>query len=291
MRVSSRRRQRRSSPWKCASGVAGSGGSSGARAAKSAAARRRCRSPPLMRLAKHCASRAQDCATKSLAANTAWIESRMAAGALPNAVRAASLALSASSEPATRPPSSVLIGVPAKSRVLPKAECSPVTASAISWGGPTRPPGSVPDVAPEIVERRVVEPATQAPEARGCGIHLRAIRGIDRGRIALDQAVIDVDVGGAGRDPDPGSADVAVGDVNLAAVLRAHRVAVELEVAVVDVQQPRALAHDRLVAPLECGAGDGAIAHPPARGRRCGGGSLDGVARPFLQHPSAPRRR
>jgi len=46
-----------------------------------------------------------------------------------------------------------------------------------------------------------------------------ALRGIDRGRIALDQAVVDVDVGMAGRDPDPGGADVAVGDVNLAAVL------------------------------------------------------------------------
>src|SRR4029077_9297945 len=273
MRVSSRRRQRRSSPWKCASGVAGSGGSSGARAAKSAAARRRCRSPPLMRLAKHCASRAQDCATKSLAANTAWIESRMAAGALASAVRAASLVLSASSEPATRPASSVLknptprvvTGVPVKSRVLSDSDRPSVTTSAIFSGW------LVPDVAPEIVERRGVEPATQAPEARGCGIHLRAIRGIDRGRIALDQTVVDVDVGGAGRDPDPGGADMAVGDVNLAAVLRAHRVAVELEVAVVDVQQPRALAHDRLVAPLECGAGDGAIAQPPARGRRRGG--------------------
>src|SRR6266446_9432431 len=238
MRVSSRRRQRRSSPWNCASGVAGSGGSSGARAAKSAAARCCCKSPPLMRLAKHCASRAQDCATKSLAANTAWIESRMAAGALPSAVRAASLALSASSEPATRPASSVLnptpgvTGVPTKSRVLLDGDRSPVTTGAIFWGW------LVPDVAPEIVERRGVEPPTQAPEARGCGIHLRAIRGIDRGRIALDQAVVDVDVGGAGRDPDPGGTDVAVGDVNLAAVLRAHRVAVELEVAVVDVQQP-----------------------------------------------------
>jgi len=35
-----------------------------------------------MRLVKHCASRAHDCATKSLAANTAWIDSRMAAGAV-----------------------------------------------------------------------------------------------------------------------------------------------------------------------------------------------------------------
>src|ERR1700730_10825514 len=238
MRVSSRRRQRRSSPWKCASGVAESGGSSGARAAKSAALRRRCRSPPLTRLAKHCASRAQACAAKSLAANTAWIESRMAAGALASAGRAASVASTASPEPATRPASSVLnptprvTGVPVKSRVLLDGDRPSVTASAIFSGW------LVPDVAPEIVKCGGVEPATQAPEARGCGIHLRAIRGIDRGRIALDQAVVDVDVGGAGSDPDPGGADVTVGDVNLAAVLRAHRVAVELEVAVVDVQQP-----------------------------------------------------
>src|SRR6202011_217165 len=174
-----------------------------------------------------------------------------------------------------------------KSRVLLDGDRSSVTASAIfsEW--------LVPDVAPEIVERRGVEPATQAPEARGCGIHLRAIRGIDRGRIALDQAVVDVDVGGAGRDPDTGGTDVAVGDVNLAAVLRAHRVAVELEVAVVDVQQPWALAHDRLLGPPEWGGGGGAIAHAhrPAGGGGCGGGSLDGVPRPFLQHPSAPRRR
>src|SRR6266853_2677092 len=43
------------------------------------------------------------------------------------------------------------------------------------------------------------------------------------------------------------------------------------------------------MAPLHRGAGDGTIAHPPARGRRCGGGSLDGVARPFFQHASARR--
>src|SRR3984893_12074900 len=145
-------------------------------------------------------------------------------------------------------------GVPVKSRVLSDSDRPSVTTSAIFSG-------LVPDVAPEIVERRGVEPATQAPEARGCGIHLRAIRGIDRGRIALDQAVVDVVIGGAGRDPDPGGADVAVGDVNLAAVLRAHRVAVELEVAVVDVQQPCALAHDRLPAAPLCGAGGDAATY------------------------------
>jgi len=61
----------------------------------------------------------------------------------------------------------------------------------------------VPDVAPEIVERRGVEPPTQASEARGCGIHLRAIRGIDRGRIASIRLLSMWTVGGAGRDPDP----------------------------------------------------------------------------------------
>ena len=47
-----------------------------------------------------------------------------------------------------------------------------------------------------------------------------------------------------------------LGDVNLAAVLGAHRVPVEFKIAVVDAQHARALAHNRLAAALDHGAGD-----------------------------------
>src|SRR5207248_2568616 len=124
----------------------------------------------------------------------------------------------------------------------------------------------IPDVAPEIVERGAVGPAAEAPEARGRRIHLRALGGVDGRGVALDQAVVDVHVGGARRHPDAGGADVTVGDVNLAAVLGAHRVAVEFEIAIVDVQEALALAHDRLMPTLDGGARDGGIAQPPACG-------------------------
>src|SRR4029077_15956045 len=82
------------------------------------------------------------------------------------------------------------------------------------------------------------------------------------------------------QDTDAGRADVAVGDVNLAAVLGAHRVPVEFKIAVVDVQHARALAHNRLAAALDHGAGDAGIAQPCAAARRsrARGGGLDAVA-------------
>src|SRR5262249_22977860 len=109
----------------------------------------------------------------------------------------------------------------------------------------------VPDIAPEIVHRRRIEAAAQPLEARRGRVHLGTLRGFDGGLITFDLAVVDVYVGRAHRDADAARADVAVGDMDLATIHGAHRVAIEHQVAVVDVQQPRTLAHDRLVAALE----------------------------------------
>src|SRR5437764_12937783 len=94
----------------------------------------------------------------------------------------------------------------------------------------------IPDVAPEIVERGAVGPAAEAPEARGRRIHLRALGGVDGRAVALDRGVVDVPGSGARRHPDAGGADVAAGDVNLEALRRAPRVAVEVRSASVDAQ-------------------------------------------------------
>ena len=64
----------------------------------------------------------------------------------------------------------------------------------------------------------------------------------------------------------------------------AHRVAVELQVAVVDVQQRVTLADDRLVAALERGTRDARIAHARRGNRRGGRSGLDAVAGTGLDH-------
>src|SRR5499427_9291018 len=129
----------------------------------------------------------------------------------------------------------------------PQRSCAQVTCA----GGVSAKSGPasetrllIPDIAAEIVYCRRIEAPAQTLEVRGGGIHLCAVRGVDGCLFPLDLAVIDVHVGATRRHADAACADVTVGDVNLAAIQGAHRIPVEYQVAVVDVQKPRALTDD-----------------------------------------------
>src|SRR5476651_1905264 len=58
-------------------------------------------------------------------------------------------------------------------------------------------------------------------------------------------------VGGARRHTHTGCCNTAIGDVDLAAVLRADGVAFEFEIAAVDSEEARALADNRFIAALQ----------------------------------------
>src|SRR5262249_32290074 len=123
--------------------------------------------------------------------------------------------------------------------------------------------------------------------ARGDRVYLRTLGSINGGLITLDLAVVDVNVGSTGGDANTARTDVGVGNVNLASVQGTHRIAIEYQVAVVDVQHPRCLTHDRLVAALEGCTGGGFT--PTCRdGPRCLRGG-DAVTGPRLEHAPAAR--
>jgi hypothetical protein len=98
MRTISCRRQRRNSESASGSGIGArcAPPAEGARAAKSSGVSVRCRSPRSISAGSNLASRAQDCATKSLPANTSGTDSRTPGGADPRAAAAAAFACSAS---------------------------------------------------------------------------------------------------------------------------------------------------------------------------------------------------
>src|SRR5262249_62282109 len=128
-------------------------------------------------------------------------------------------------------------------------------------------------------------------EARRDRVYLRTLGCINGGLVTLDLAVVDVNVGSTGGDADAARTDVGVGDVNLASVQGTHRIAIEHQVAVVDVQHPRSLTHDRLVPALERCTGGGFT--PPGRDRSRGlrGGDAVTGAPPAPAPPArAPRR-
>src|SRR5215469_2443760 len=93
-----------------------------------------------------------------------------------------------------------------------------------------------------------------------------------------------MNVGGTRGDPHAARADMAVGDVNLAPVYGTHRIAIEHQVAVVDVKQPRSLTYDRLVTALERGSAGRVARSHRARCSRLRG--ADAVTGPGLEHAS-----
>src|SRR5215831_11372313 len=145
----------------------------------------------------------------------------------------------------------------------------------------------VPDVAPEIVYLRGIEAPAQTLEARGDHVYLRTLGCINGCLVTLDLAVVDVNVGSTGGDADAARTDVGVGDVNLASVQGTHRIAIEHQVAVVDVQHPRSLTHDRLVPALERCTGGGFTPAGRDRSRCLRGG--DAVTGPRFEHAPAAR--
>src|SRR5207237_1176287 len=170
----------------------------------------------------------------------------------------------------------------------PRARIEAHTVRAHQPGGSC---ASVPDISAQVVKGRVVEGAVHAFEPGGCGVDLGTVRGVDRGRVAFYLAVLDVHLRAAGGNTHAPGADVAVRDVYLAAVLGRHGIAVELEIAIVDVQQTRALADDRVVAPLDRRTCGRRLALHACSDRGCTRRCADGVAGAGSQHPSAWRGR
>ena len=101
------------------------------------------------------------------------------------------------------------------------------------------------------MEGRIIEAATDALEPRGRSVDLRAFGGIDRRGIAFDLAVVDVHVRVPGGDANAFRGDVAVGDVNLTAILGRDRIAIEFQIPIVDLQKAIALADDRVMPALD----------------------------------------
>src|SRR6185437_15916382 len=110
---------------------------------------------------------------------------------------------------------------------------------------------SVPGISAEVVECGVVVAPAQALEGRGGRIDLRAIGCLHRARVALDVAVLNVHAGFASEHAHALRGDAAVGDVNLAAVLSAHRIPIELQIPIVDLVEAVALTDDRLMQALD----------------------------------------
>src|SRR5665213_4542387 len=93
--------------------------------------------------------------------------------------------------------------------------------------------------------------ATDAPEPRRLGVDLRTIGGEDRTSLAFNGAVFDMHTRGARLYAVAFVCNAAIGDVYLAAILCADRIALEFEIAAVDSKKARALTNHRFVAALE----------------------------------------
>src|SRR5437879_111377 len=166
----------------------------------------------------------------------------------------------------------------------PRARIEGHTVRAHQPGGSG---ASVPDSSAQVVKGRVVEGAVHALEPGGCGVDLGTVRGVDRGRVTFYLTVLDMHLRAAGGNTHAPGADVAVRDVDLAAVLGRHGIAVELEIAIVDMQQTRALADDRVVAPLDRRTCGRRLALRACSDSGCPRRCADGVARTGSQHPTA----